>query len=62
MYLFINKKFLRFLILLYPKYKNAAYEALATHAPVASASDDMTKMSLLLPLYRKIRTIFKSES
>ena len=32
-----------------PKYKNVAYNALATHAPVASASLDMAKMSLLLP-------------
>ncbi len=33
-----------------PKYKNApAVAGLATHAPVASASLDMAKMSLLLP-------------
>jgi len=44
-----------------PKYKNAAYDALATHAPVASASLDSSSMSLLLGGWDDFRT-YLSES
>jgi len=39
-----------------PKYKNVAYTAPSTHAPVASASMDVTKMSQLLPALDQVRT------
>lgn len=38
-----------------PKYKNAAYNALAMHAPVASASMDVAKMSQLLEGWWRFR-------